>query len=73
MAMTLARMEETQVKETRLLINAELRADTPQGTTPEEQADNQNQQKATQKQPQNNTVEGYYTLDTIYRMLKKKE
>ena len=62
MAMTLARMEETQVKETRLLINAELRADTPQGTTPEEQADNQNQQKATQKQPQNNTVEGYALL-----------
>ena len=46
--------------EKRLTINAELRANAPQGTTPEDKTDNQQQE---QTQPQNdkqpNTIEGY--------------
>lgn len=50
--------------EKRLTINAELRANAPQGTTPEDQADDQNQQDQQQKQDpkQPNTVEGYALL-----------
>lgn len=51
-------------KEKRLTLNAELRANTPQGTTPEDQADDQSQQDQQQKQDpkQSNAVEGYALL-----------
>ncbi len=47
-------------KEKRLTINAELRANTPQGTTPEGEANNQQQkQNQPQDDKQPNTIEGY--------------